>query len=166
MGIHSDSIYKDTQREVEAKKVDTEQVVGKDAEGNIFIKVEDTADGGKLTIYDETGTKQGEIYIDEHDWLSLNAVNNYIAFKQGGSRKARVLLDRVYLDSPLDCGDEEIRNPRKIFGFYSHDSAPGVDERDLVLASPAWDPDGDGNGELVMYDGTAWQEVVDLPNYT
>jgi len=34
------------------------------------------------------------------------------------------------------------------------------------LASPSWDPDGDGNGEVVCYDGTAWNEVVDLPNYT
>lgn len=34
------------------------------------------------------------------------------------------------------------------------------------IASPGWDPDGDGNGEVVCYDGEAYQEVVDLPNYT
>jgi len=48
----------------------------------------------------------------------------------------------------------------------AYDSAPAGTAGDIVLASPTWDPDGDGNGELVMYDGTAWQEVVDLPNYT
>jgi len=37
---------------------------------------------------------------------------------------------------------------------------------DIVLASPTWDPDGDGNGEVVIYDGTAWQEMADMPNYT
>lgn len=33
-----------------------------------------------------------------------------------------------------------------------------------VIATATWDPDGDGNGERVEYDGTAWQEVVDMPN--
>jgi len=47
----------------------------------------------------------------------------------------------------------------------AYDSAPAGTAGDIVLASPTWDPDGDGNGELVMYDGTAWNEVVDLPNY-
>jgi len=46
------------------------------------------------------------------------------------------------------------------------DSAPAHEVGKMVLASPTWDPDGDGNGELVMSDGSAWQEVVDLPNYT
>jgi len=46
------------------------------------------------------------------------------------------------------------------------DSAPSHSAGRLALASPTWDPDGDGNGELVMSDGSAWQEVVDLPNYT
>lgn len=35
-----------------------------------------------------------------------------------------------------------------------------------VLAGPAWDPDGDGNAEKVMSDGSTWQEVADLPNWT
>jgi hypothetical protein len=34
------------------------------------------------------------------------------------------------------------------------------------IATASWDPDGDGNGEVVMTDngGTAWQEIVNLPN--
>jgi len=46
------------------------------------------------------------------------------------------------------------------------DAAPAHVVGSEVLASPSWDPDGDGNGERVMSDGTTWQEVVDLPNYT
>jgi len=48
----------------------------------------------------------------------------------------------------------------------AQDSAPTAVTGRVVLASPLWDPDGDGNGEIVCYDGGAWQEVVDLPNYT
>jgi len=48
----------------------------------------------------------------------------------------------------------------------AYDSAPSHYNGRIVLASPAWDPDGDGNGEIVCSDGTAWNEVVDLPNYT
>jgi len=47
------------------------------------------------------------------------------------------------------------------------DAAPSspVNYQEYVATS-SWDPDGDGNGEVVMTDnsGTAWQEVVDLPN--
>jgi len=35
----------------------------------------------------------------------------------------------------------------------------------LYFAGSGWDPDGDGNAEVVVYDGTAFQEVVDLPNF-
>jgi len=50
--------------------------------------------------------------------------------------------------------------------YQGYDSAPTAGLGRVVVASPNWDPDGDGNGELVMYDGSAWQEVADLPNYT
>jgi hypothetical protein len=47
------------------------------------------------------------------------------------------------------------------------DAAPSspVNYQEYVATS-SWDPDGDSNGEVVMTDngGTAWQEVVDLPN--
>jgi len=33
-----------------------------------------------------------------------------------------------------------------------------------LLASSNWDPDGDGNGERVEWDGANWNEVVDAPN--
>jgi len=50
---------------------------------------------------------------------------------------------------------------------YQYDAAPSV-VRDFTeyLASSSWDPDSDGNGEVVMTDdgGTSWHEVVDLPN--
>lgn len=42
----------------------------------------------------------------------------------------------------------------------------GSDPGDVALAGSGWDPDGDGNGELVIFDGTAWQEILDLPNLT
>jgi len=48
----------------------------------------------------------------------------------------------------------------------AHDSAPPQTLNSFARASPVWDPDGDGNGEWVVSDGTAWQEVVDLPNWT
>jgi len=36
---------------------------------------------------------------------------------------------------------------------------------DRAVADGAnWDPDSDGNAEKVEFDGTAWNEVVDLPN--
>jgi hypothetical protein len=46
------------------------------------------------------------------------------------------------------------------------DAPPTHQVGSVVLASPSWDPDGDNNGEWVMSDGTVWQKVVDLPNYT
>jgi hypothetical protein len=47
----------------------------------------------------------------------------------------------------------------------AHDTAAPAVKGSEVIASATWDPDGDGNGERVIYDGTAWQEVVDLPNW-
>jgi len=45
------------------------------------------------------------------------------------------------------------------------DSAPGTPSvGDVCVASATWDPDGDGNGEAVIYDGAAWQELADMPN--
>ncbi|WP_135363444.1 glycoside hydrolase family protein [Halosimplex halophilum] len=45
------------------------------------------------------------------------------------------------------------------------DSAPAHINRSMAWASPSWDPDGDGNGELVVSDGSSWNEAVDLPNW-
>jgi len=63
------------------------------------------------------------------------------------------LVDNLLAGVWLNCWD-------------AHDSAPTAAQGRMALASPSWDPDGDGNGELVMYDGGAWQEVCDLPNFT
>ncbi|WP_139203559.1 hypothetical protein [Halorientalis persicus] len=45
------------------------------------------------------------------------------------------------------------------------DSAAPAVKGSEVIATAAWDPDGDGNAERVQYDGSSWQEVVDLPNW-
>jgi len=34
----------------------------------------------------------------------------------------------------------------------------------IVNATSSADPDGDGNGEIVVSDGTQWNEMVDMPN--
>jgi len=153
MGIHSDSIYKDTQREVEAKKVDTEQIVAKDAEGNVFAKLVDTADGGKLELYDETGTLQGEIMIDSNQYIRLRVSQIFMG-------------EQLLINNDIDMRDVNSIESTLSYQFNAQDSAPGAAAGYIVLASPTWDPDGDGNGEIVAYDGSAWQEVVDLPNYT
>jgi len=165
MGIHSDSIYKDTQREVEAKKVDTEQIVAKDAEGNMFAKVVDTVDGGKIILYDETGTKRGELKLDSSGDIRIATEGAHLIHTIGGTD---------YLDQ--GGGLNVFKRPIGLYGSYlkevnwtgftGRDSAPAGTVGKVTLASPLWDPDGDGNGEIVCYDGTAWQEVVDLPNYT
>jgi len=50
--------------------------------------------------------------------------------------------------------------------FNPNGSAPSGSNQigDVALASSNWDPDSDGNGELVIYDGSGWVEIVDLPN--
>lgn len=47
-------------------------------------------------------------------------------------------------------------------GVDAAPSSPSLN--DEAVATASWDPDGDGNGEKVIYDGTAWQEVADMPN--
>jgi len=65
----------------------------------------------------------------------------------------------------VDLHGYEFDHPGSV-RFEAQDSAPAHSVGRTVLASPTWDPDGDGNGEIVCSDGTAWNEVVDLPNYT
>jgi hypothetical protein len=46
----------------------------------------------------------------------------------------------------------------------AHDSAPNVEGR-VVKTSSSWDPDSDGNGDLVIDDGMKWNEMVDMPAF-
>lgn len=59
-------------------------------------------------------------------------------------------------------------------GSYAHGNEPAIPHNApptsptvgmVALASANWDPDGDSNGEKVIYDGS-WQEVADMPNLT
>jgi hypothetical protein len=47
---------------------------------------------------------------------------------------------------------------------YQYDSAPAVKRVGVqYLASASWDPDGDGDGEIVAWDGSNWNKVADMP---
>jgi len=120
MTVHSDSIYKDTQRKIEAVEVDITDTLNFPQEDEIRVT--------------------GNTVFIMRDW-GIRLAGNIDAQGQN-------IYDAGY------------------FGFRAHDSAPSHAAGRTVLASPTWDPDGDGNGEIVASDGSAWNEVVDLPNYT
>jgi len=129
----------------------------KDNEGNIFAKIEDTADGGKLTLMDETETVVGEIFSGGSGELVIRG-EAFSDWRKGGT-DIITITDRAIMQALLTANEGMECNAK--------DAPPSSPTNgDIHLASPTWDPDGDGNGEYVCYDGTAWQEVVDLPNYT
>jgi len=80
-----------------------------------------------------------------------NAGNNhYVGVKHPGGSGDWTLGSGVSADS---C--------RPIPQFDAAPSSPVIGQP--YLASTSWDPDGDGNGEMVMYDGTNWNEIADMP---
>ena len=104
---------------------------------------------------------------DEDGSLQFDGSNIYLDTTTGEVRISRYGTGRFRaVTAGLDLfGNRLIQALTQIRNWSAYDSAPDHEVGRLVLASPAWDPDGDGNGELVMSDGTAWNEVVDLPNY-
>jgi len=132
MGIHSDSIYKDTQQEVEAKKVDTEQVVGKDAENNTFAKLEDTPTGGKLSLYDETGTEIGRLSLHDAGQLMIDspAGGERVRLKAGGSLVATLVSNRLEMSEDLQMGDNIIKDPSNAVANDNMTADPETDTED------------------------------------
>jgi hypothetical protein len=86
------------------------------------------------TVFDFTGTVSGVVDGIEIDEGNVTTVYN--------------ALSNVRLDGAQ---------------MPAHDSAPPNVEGTVVKASSTWDPDGDGNGELVIGDGTNWNEMADMP---
>jgi len=157
MGIHSDSIYKDTQREVEAKKVDTEQVVGKDAEGNVFAKVEDTANGGRLVLLDDEGNETGGIYVTE------TAKGDEIQFFLGSDKSIirGIPGGRCAFSSP-DAGIVQINDAVKLGGSIdvNADMIKNIDE-----TAGTSDPTTDAPDGWIAYETQAGN-VRHIPFYT
>jgi len=225
MAIHSDSVYKDTQREIEAEKVDTKKLLstilpdgekiylGSDKDASVSydpaddtLKItgaseltsiyEDTTGGNPRLVVD-TGSQGGiDLSGGTNHWL--NSRTGRLRLAVGGTRILGMsssnffISGSIYDDETLgfgtdtdfnlvyDSGTDRLEvvdaiNGVNLLQFIKNegvvhalalDSAPAHEVGKMVLASPTWDPDGDGNGELVMSDGAAWNEVCDLPNYT
>jgi len=124
-------------------------------------------DDTKLQI-GETGTI--DIFYDSADdrhYIDVPDGGKVCFRPKGGFR--RLIFDaankEIDYNWPPAFGNQPIRGGRH-YTLTAQDSAPNHREGRVVLASPSWDPDGDGNGEIVCSDGSAWNEVVDLPNYT
>jgi len=107
----------------------------------------------------------GIFYDSADDELYIKDVLNDQYIIRTVARNRVELSSIMYMNAYLHMGGNDISAVRRI-NFRERDSAPPHSAGRMVLASPTWDPDGDGNGELVMSDGSAWNEVVDLPNYT
>jgi len=206
MTIHSDSVYKDTQREIEAVKVDTEELLSLVVPDDEKIYFGDDKDVS--LVWDEADSVFRLIYEPNSRTVLEPQAGGDLFFRASGAGGADMILVRnqmvgdagLRMDSTLTMTDDQVLD---IGGggdarlFYSsaddeviikdavndfelqrliknggpkhvpRDSAPPSPQTGTVaLASPAWDPDGDGNGEIVVYDGTAGQEAADLPNYT
>jgi len=124
--------------------------------------------GDSVKFLGTDGNVQGEVFVDSNNYLVLNALNNRISLRAEGSSSWDVRPNTVYLiaDAVNALGNQIKRVD--LLGD-ALDSAPSNPvNQEIYLASPAWDPDGDGNGEYVVTDdgGSTWHEVVDLPNYT
>jgi len=132
MGIHSDSIYKDTQREVEAKKVDTEQVVGKDAEGNIFAKIEDTADGGQISLFGDGGTKLGELFISANDRLRVDNLSpgQGVIIRTAGDGGLHVKDETLKVLDTVNVNNNIIVDPQNVVANDNMTANPETDTED------------------------------------
>lgn len=123
---------------------------------NMYFRTDDNASGSGVWI--DTGTVTG-LHID----------GLYVA----GADRAINMNDAVEVTGVIDDvverdmgGGMLIDQPVRL-GMNCPPPAASPDHvrGSVVHASPDWDPDGDGNGEIVVSDGEAWQEVVDLPNW-
>jgi len=121
--------------------------------------------GGKIILYDETGTKRGEVKVDSSGDIRVATEGAHLIYTIGGTDYLEQGGGTNVFKRTISLYGTYIKNVGWT-GFTGRDSAPVGAVGKVTLASPTWDPDGDGNGEIVCYDGTAWQEVVDLPNYT
>jgi len=157
--VRSDGVYKDTMRHIRTRNITVED--GKESTLRL---------GDGQRIYLGAG-ENSEIYWDSANAeLRLNNItDNKIVLQRKGNTMVTSTWDGAHTPNDLLTEGSRIRDQPTIADGEVHgpfDSAPAHEVGKMVLASPTWDPDGDGNGELVMSDGSAWQEVVDLPNYT
>jgi hypothetical protein len=65
--------------------------------------------------------------------------------------------------NPFQLGGDK-NSPSSQMTLQLHDSEPSrPQELGMVIADGTnWDPDGDGNAEMVIYNGSTWLEIVDL----
>jgi len=89
MGIHSDSIYKDAQREVEAEKVDTEEL------SPTVVQAESSTGQELLKLLDSTGYQMGHIEINQD---SAGQQGEALAITMDGSD------DRLVISNPSNEG--------------------------------------------------------------
>jgi len=150
----------------------------------------------RVEVVDSTGASLFKVtptdIIVSNPISSMADINDSFTINSGGTNKALNLKSTdvtsvLTLEDPDTTGNTGIvvvgdenqsyAGGNHIHSFHpdgasalrSRDSAPSSPVNNAIyLASPAWDPDGDGNGEYVVTDdgGTTWHELLDLPNYT
>jgi len=118
--------------------------------------------GGKAGIITLNDTSLSGIVIRDNVGKTSNSPRAFIVGRTGSeSVIGNTLLSSVTaLD--FDVTPHDVRGNDPAYYFDAAPSNPYSGQE--VLASATWDPDGDGNGEKVVYDGTAWNEAADLPN--
>jgi len=91
-------------------QVTTSELELVDSGGNVFGRIEDTADGAKLELYDETETKQGEIFIGTDGRLKINSPNNDLYIQQGGGNYAIARGAAFETPQGINIRGEEFKN--------------------------------------------------------
>lgn len=117
-------------------------------------------------------------FLEGFSSINSGSINNIFfkkcrhIFNNRGSSNWDISVKNISIQSRSDISQifPNSTNGIKIEGhfppIYDEDSKPEHIIGSKVLAHPSWDPDNDGNGELVISDGSDWKEIVDMPDWT
>lgn len=139
------------------------------------------SDGECIITDNRCHTNDRGIRIDaDHAFVEGNRITspepaNTRAIQVGPTEQpGSVYLFENWMQPDLDAGIVVMTMPSDNYAQYDNipfaenglRSEPPANKGQKAIADGSnWDPDADGNAELVMFDGVDWQEIVDLPNW-
>lgn len=122
-------------------------------------------------VYNSWRSVDMDVFDSSHGyrWYNNNGIPKKVLWQNGDDTWLENIEGggelRLFDDGRGKFSGEDYFQFTTAMRLESQSSEPPTNHEGVIaLADSDWDPDDDGDGELVIYDGTEWVEIANLPN--